>query len=124
MDQQTVLVIDDEDSVRNVLIRMLKASGYAVTGTATAPAALGLFSEGSRFDLVICDQRMPGMNGNECLDRIREIVPDQRILRVAGAAHDPDEEPAETVPDTPVLLKPFTMERLLESVRAVIPPAT
>jgi DNA-binding NtrC family response regulator len=123
VDQQTVLVIDDEDSVRNVLIRMLKASGYAATGAATATAALGLFAEGNRFDLVICDQRMPGMNGNECLDHIREVVPDQRVLRVAGAAHDAEDEPVGAAPDTPVLIKPFTMERLLDSVRAVIPPA-
>ena len=116
MASQTVLVVDDEDSVRNVLTRMLKASGYAAASASTAVGALKLFEEGQRFDLVICDQRMPGMSGDECLERIWAIVPGQRVLRVAGAAHDADEAAA-AGRATPVLVKPFTMERLLKSVQ-------
>ena len=116
MASHTVLVVDDEDSVRSVLTRMLNASGYAAASASTAASALRLFEEGQRFDLVICDQRMPGMSGDECLERIWAVVPGQRVLRVAGAAHDADEAAAAGRP-TPVLVKPFTMERLLESVR-------
>ena len=70
MAQETVLVVDDEDAVRNVLTRMLKANGYAAVSASTAAAALKLFAEGRRFDLVVCDQRMPAMSGDECLERI------------------------------------------------------
>src|SRR5512141_1684384 len=86
--RQTVLVIDDEDAVRGVLTRMLQASGYAATAASTAAAALECFNAGQRCDLVICDQRMPAMSGNECLQRIWAMVPDQRVLRVAGASQD------------------------------------
>lgn len=113
---QSVLVVDDEDAVRNVLTRMLKASGYEAESSPTATGALKRFEDGERFDLVICDQRMPGMSGDECLERIWSLVPGQRVLRVAGTAHDAD-EPAAPGRATPVLVKPFTMERLLESVR-------
>lgn len=119
MTGQTVLVVDDEDSVRNVLTRMLKASGYAAESSSTASAALKRFEDGQVFDLVICDQRMPGMSGDECLEHIWAIVPGQRVLRVAGAAHDSDEAAA-SGRATPVLVKPFTMERLLESVRQAL----
>jgi CheY-like chemotaxis protein len=119
MASESVLVIDDEDAVRNVLARMLKANGYAAESASTAATALGLFEGGRRFDLVICDQRMPGMSGDECLDRIWAIVPHQRVLRVAGTAHDA-EDVAAPARATPVLIKPFTMERLLDSVREAL----
>jgi DNA-binding NtrC family response regulator len=118
--RQTVLVIDDEDAVRSVLERMLQANGYATTAAPDAAAALECFNTGQRFDLVICDQRMPAMSGNECLQHIWTMVPDQRVLRVAGASQDTDEATEALGRRTPVLIKPFTMERLLESVRNAI----
>ena len=120
MEPQTVLVLDDEDSVRNVVTRMLRASGYASTGVATAAAALALFDEGKHFDLLICDQRMPGMTGNECLERVWALAPDQNVLRIAGALQDADDAARELGRVTPVLIKPFTMERLLAAVRDAI----
>lgn len=121
---QSVLIIDDEDAVRGVLTRMLRASGYATTAAPNAPAAIACFTEGQRFDLVICDQRMPAMSGNECLQHIWTMVPDQRVLRVAGAAQDPEEAAEALGRRTPVLVKPFTMQQLLESVRDAIAPGT
>src|SRR5512132_3307222 len=118
--RHTVLVVDDEDAVRGVLMRMLQASGYDTAAAPDAAAALAYFSAGQRFDLVICDQRMPAMSGNECLQHIWAMVPDQRVLRVAGASQDADEAAHALGRRTPVLIKPFTMERLLESVRDAI----
>lgn len=120
MTQQSVLVIDDEDAVRGVLTRMLQASGYATTAAPDAATALACFDAGQRFDLVICDQRMPAMSGNECLQHIWDIVPDQRVLRVAGASQDSEEAVQALGRQTPVLIKPFSMQQLLESVRAAI----
>jgi DNA-binding NtrC family response regulator len=119
-----VLVIDDEEAVRGVLTRMLQASGYTTTSASNAAAAIACFDAGQRFDLVICDQRMPAMSGNECLQHIWSMVPDQRVLRVAGASQDADEAAAALGRRTPVLVKPFTMERLLESVRHAIASGT
>jgi DNA-binding NtrC family response regulator len=121
---ETVLVVDDEDAVRNVLTRMLQASGYAATAASTASAALALFDEGRRFDLVICDQRMPGMSGDQCLTRIWSIVPEQRVLRVAGIGHEDEDSGAAPARGTPVLIKPFTMDRLLQSVRDALSQPT
>jgi DNA-binding NtrC family response regulator len=117
---QSVLVIDDEDAVRGVLTRMLQASGYATTSAPNAAAAIACFNEGQRFDLVICDQRMPAMSGNECLQHIWTMVPEQRVLRVAGASQDAEEAAEALGRRTPVLVKPFTMQQLLDSVRNAI----
>ncbi len=124
MNPHSVLVVDDEDAVRNVLVRMLQASGYAATAAPTAEEAIGLFEAGRRFDLVICDQRMPGMTGSQCLTRIWRLVPEQRVLRVAGALHDEEDGAVPVDRNSPVLTKPFTMERLLASVRAAIAGVT
>ena len=124
MSGHSVLVVDDEDAVRNVLVRMLQASGYGVTGVGTAEAAIAVIEGGGRFDLVICDQRMPGMSGSECLERIWQLVPAQRVLRVAGGLQDEEDGATPVDRNSPVLIKPFTMERLLASVRAAIAGVT
>ena len=99
---------------------MLQGSGYTAVAAPSAAAAIACFDAGQRFDQVICDQRMPAMSGNECLQHIWAMVPDQRVLRVAGASQDAEEAAEALGRRTPVLLKPFTMERLLESVRDAI----
>jgi two-component system chemotaxis sensor kinase CheA len=60
-----VLLIDDAAFFRNMLSPVLKAAGYAVTAVASAPDALALMQDGQRFDIVITDIEMPGMNGFE-----------------------------------------------------------
>ena len=63
---------------------------------------------------------MPAMSGDECLQRIWTMAPDQRVLRVALESQAADESAKKLCRRTPVLIKPFTMERLLESVRDAI----
>ena len=58
-----LLLVDDAPFFRNMLIPLLKAAGYAVTGAASAEEALAFMQEGQRFDIVITDIEMPGMDG-------------------------------------------------------------
>src|SRR5262245_45964248 len=58
-----VLLIDDAPFFRNMLAPVLKAAGYAVTSAASAKEALALFEDGARFDIVVTDLDMPGMDG-------------------------------------------------------------
>jgi hypothetical protein len=64
------------------------------------------------------------MTGSECLDRIWQMVPDQRVVRVAGALQDEEDGAIPVDRNSPVLTKPFTMERLLDTVRAAIAGVT
>ena len=69
--QHRVLLIDDAPFFRNMLTPVLKAAGYAVTSVASAPEALALIEEGGRFDVVITDIEMPGMDGFELASAVR-----------------------------------------------------
>src|SRR5579883_552354 len=65
-----VLVVDDKEQMRAVLEKFLNAEGYAVESAASADEALRKL-EKSNFDLTLSDIKMPGMDGNELLDRVR-----------------------------------------------------
>ena len=68
-----VLVVDDDDSIRETFLYHLERAGYHVTAAATAEEALGLLSEVDP-GVVITDIRMPGLDGLELLGRIREEI--------------------------------------------------
>jgi two-component system chemotaxis sensor kinase CheA len=68
---RSVLLVDDAPYFRNMLAPVLKAAGYAVTTVASAPLALALIESGRRFDVVITDIEMPGMDGFELASALR-----------------------------------------------------
>jgi two-component system chemotaxis sensor kinase CheA len=67
-----VLLIDDAPFFRNMLAPVLKAAGYAVTSAASAKEALALFEEGERFDILVTDLDMPGMDGFDLTEAVRK----------------------------------------------------
>lgn len=75
----TVLVIEDDDSLRRVLEYNLQEEGYAVVTAADGPTGLRAFNE-TRIDLVLTDVRMPGMDGLEALTRIKAMQPDLPVV--------------------------------------------
>jgi two-component system chemotaxis sensor kinase CheA len=66
-----VLLIDDSSFFRNMLSPVLKAAGYEVKTLASGAEALALLETDTRFDFIICDIEMPGMNGFEVAERLR-----------------------------------------------------
>lgn len=69
-----ILIVDDEQALRQVLGKLLRRMGYQVTEAASGPEALGLIA-GQSFDLVILDLKMPEMDGTEVLEAARRIAP-------------------------------------------------
>jgi two-component system, chemotaxis family, sensor kinase CheA len=67
-----VLLIDDAPFFRNMLAPVLKAAGYAVTSAASAKEALALFEDGERFDILVTDLDMPGMDGFDLTEAVRK----------------------------------------------------
>jgi len=82
-DDLRVLLIDDEPAIRRVLGTLIADFGYAVSNAASAGEALDMFRR-EPFALVVSDIRMPGMNGIELLQKIRELQPDTQVLMITG----------------------------------------
>ncbi len=118
---ETILVVDDESSVREVTVRCLRAAGYEVLHAPTATGALAITeSHPSRIDLLVTDIVMPGMGGPELAAKVIAARPGLRVLFISGY-HDVELGPN---PDGgapwPLLSKPFTLTALAQRVRRVL----
>lgn len=82
MPVKKILVIDDERSIRSTLTDILSSEGYKVTVAENGEEGLKKFSDG--FDVVMCDVKMPKMDGNEFLERAKAINPDIPIIIISG----------------------------------------
>ena len=107
-----LLVIDDEEMVRSMLADVLLTFGYEVEPADCGQSALAQFRAG-RYQVVITDLRMPGMNGLEVTERLRQIDPGLPvILLTAGAAEVEDERRANVL----VVRKPVSLVGLGEAI--------
>jgi two-component system cell cycle sensor histidine kinase/response regulator CckA len=80
----SVLVVDDDNMVRDVIATMLESSGYAVTTAETPEEAVDLFTNGLRPDVVVSDVVMPGIGGPELATRLRAIAPGTQFVLMSG----------------------------------------
>jgi len=81
----SILVVDDEDSIRAVLKNVLEDDGYEVTEADSGEAALRLFKE-RIYDLVITDIVMSGMNGIELLEKVKQLYPETQVIIITSHA--------------------------------------
>lgn len=107
-----VLVIEDDASVRKVISRLLETLGFRASLAEDGPAGLALLENlDSSIDKVILDLNMPGMDGWECLDRIRMTHQELPVLICSG--YDPDEQQSNLSREgVSFLQKPFTLDKL------------
>ncbi len=115
----TVLVVDDEPALRELMARSLVVEGFDVVTAADARDAWALIDRpGESFGLIIVDAFMPGGSGTALVHRTREHYPRQRFLLVTGRV---DRDPAIGLPaNVPVLLKPFTPCDIVQAARSAI----
>jgi response regulator RpfG family c-di-GMP phosphodiesterase len=115
-----ILVVDDEESIREMLAEFLEMEGYRVDTAPDGAAALDLLGGGGNFDLVLTDLKMPRMGGISLLDRMREQAPSTMAVIMTGfgtvetaigamkrGAHD-------------YILKPFKLDEVLHVVARAI----
>jgi CheY-like chemotaxis protein len=79
----TILVVDDEEIMRDLLTRILMRAGYAVVAETDGDKGLRRFREGD-IDIVITDMMMPAMNGLELIEALTQESPDVRVVAVSG----------------------------------------
>jgi CheY-like chemotaxis protein len=118
--QETILLVEDEEGVRNLIERILTSRGYRVVDAPDPLAALELLEHEEHVDLVVTDVVMPGMGGGELAERVRERLPDVRVLFISGYADDEMVRHGVVAGEVPFLQKPFTGSDLLREVRGIL----
>ncbi len=110
-----ILVADDDDAVRSILVRALEARGFEVEAAVDGEDAVKLFAEDADgFAAVILDWSMPGLQGPQAAEEILRIAPDVPILVATGHGA------IEAERDLEIIAKPFDMDFLAARVRARI----
>ncbi|MCB9655693.1 MAG: response regulator [Deltaproteobacteria bacterium] len=116
-----VLVVEDEESVRRAIVRILRADGYTVMDAAGGRAALELLASSSQdVDLLLTDAHMSDMTGPDLARRVSEKVGPLRVLYMTGYVGDLETTHGLSDVGTALLKKPFTPDVLLTRVREAL----
>jgi PAS domain S-box-containing protein len=117
----TILVAEDELSVREILIQTLAGAGFRVLQACDGEQALELASAAAgALDLVVTDMIMPRMGGRELAQRLRQSAPELPVLVVSGYAPETAYPRGDIETERHFLQKPFTREQLLQRVQAIL----
>jgi CheY-like chemotaxis protein len=122
---ETILLVDDEDPIRNLGEQIFTKYGYTVLKVSDGEGALKIYEEKKDgIDLIILDLIMPGMGGKKCLEGLLQINPDVKVVIASG--YSPEgrvksffEEGAKNF-----ISKPFNMKEMLQVVREVLDEGT
>ncbi|MBM7061831.1 response regulator [Pseudomonas sp. UL073] len=118
---ETILVIDDEETLRLLMAEVLGELGYRVMEAADGVAGLAILQSAAKIDLLITDVGLPGgLNGRQVADAARQQRPGLRVLFVTGYAESVVFGNERQVEGMEVLTKPFTIEVLAERVRRLL----
>lgn len=118
---ETVLVVDDEPSVRMLITDVLEEIGYTVIEAADSVTGLKLLQSNVRIDLLISDVGLPGgMNGRQMADAGRQTRPGLKVLFITGYAENSVIGNGHLAPGMQVLTKPFPIETLAARVRQLV----
>jgi CheY-like chemotaxis protein len=118
--QQRILVVDDEQTVREFATRALTGAGYEVVSVSDGPEALQIADQQGPFDLCVVDLRMPLMNGEEVARFLRRADPDVKILYFTGFSDGLFKETLTLSANEAFLDKPAGIEGLLEAVSLLL----
>jgi CheY-like chemotaxis protein len=117
-----ILIIDDDDLVRDFLRQMLESAGYEVEDACNGLEGLKVFKE-QNIDLVITDILMPGMGGTETIMELRLESPDVKIIAISGGDHIAAEYYLNVIKNFDTmyeLKKPILREELLNAVKSIL----
>lgn len=116
-----VLVVEDDEAIRNLMRRSLEGAGFRVLEAGSASEALALLEQGlASVDLLITDVILPGESGIELLHALESRHPNVHGMLVSGFVPDGHGRGQQFDPGTPFLSKPFTTEQLVAKVRSVL----
>jgi CheY-like chemotaxis protein/anti-sigma regulatory factor (Ser/Thr protein kinase) len=119
-DGETVLLVEDEPSVRMLIADVLNELGYASIEAPDAESALPLLASSRRLDLMITDVGLPGLSGRQLADIAREHRPELKVLFVTGYAEHAAKRADFLAPGMQMVTKPFSLEAVAITIREMI----
>jgi CheY-like chemotaxis protein len=119
--KETVLVAEDQDEVRNLVLEILSMQGYTVLAASNGDEALRLAKGRKKpIHLLLTDMVMPGMNGKELAERMQRMFPDLKVILMSGYAEDGLIQWGTIIQGMEFLKKPFRVEALIQTIRKVL----
>jgi len=119
-DSARVLIIDDDQGVRRMGRIALERAGYTVGLAADGALGLARYQESAGYDLVLLDLSMPGLSGEETLNRLLAYDPDAKVILWSGYALSEHGGSAESMGASAFLSKPFRLKHLIELVQTTL----
>jgi len=118
---KTILVVEDEEMVRQLVCTVLEEAGYLTLSAETPSKALELVRRRQEaIDLLVTDVVMPGMHGPALAEILRPLVPGMRVLYISGYSENDFSDQGVIDPNLDLLKKPFTQEALIRKIREVL----
>ncbi len=115
-----ILVIEDEEAIRNVITLMLEKEGCQVKTAQNGKEAMRMFST-ANYDIIITDMAMPEKNGVDTIIELRQLTPPVGIIAMSGAGSSDKLLRLATAFDADVALKkPFTRNELFSAIKTVL----
>jgi two-component system, cell cycle sensor histidine kinase and response regulator CckA len=119
--QGTLLLVDDEEFLRDIGKQMLGKFGYTVITESDGESAVQRYRrEWREIDLVILDMMMPGMDGKQCLSELLKINPEVKAIIASGYAMDGDTEKELRLKTRGIIRKPYELSRMLGAVQEAL----
>ena len=115
-----ILVVEDEDAIREVVALNLRLAGYEVTEAASAEQALAVFSPPAGFDVAVLDIMLPGMNGFSLCETIRRDSASIGIIMLSAKTLETDKIKGLSIGADDYMTKPFSVSELLARVEALV----
>ena len=115
-----ILVVEDEDAIREVVALNLRLAGYEVTEAASAEQALAVFSPSAGFDVAVLDIMLPGMNGFSLCETIRRDSASIGSIMLSAKTLETDKIKGLSIGADDYMTKPFSVSELLARVEALV----
>ena len=117
---ETVLVIEDEDAVRDLVVTVLQDLGYTTLEAPDGPSGLKILRSDRHIDLLVSDVGLPGMNGRQVAEAAREHRPTLKVLFITGYAENAAMTSGFLAPGMEMVTKPFAVDVLAARIRDMI----
>jgi two-component system cell cycle sensor histidine kinase/response regulator CckA len=117
---ETVLVVDDEAPLRELICEALEASGYTARGATGAEQAMEIVESSDKLDLLLTDVGLPTLGGPELANQLEALRPGLKVLFISGYTDDAIVPHGVLPASRAFLQKPFTIDALLRKVRGLL----